>query len=260
MLNMELVIRFKKTRFVLAAFLLMAVAVTSCKKAEDRTCFKKIGKDAELTIALPEFNKLLLREQIEFVLIQDSTDKLVIKGGENLIKHISWSVNSENLLEIKNANKCNFLRKLDKKVKVEIHFTSLYNLHYEGTEPLTSLDTLNTPYFVMMIRDGAGSVKLNLRAVVIEADISHGWGDYTLSGRTAYARIAARSNGFCDVRNLKISDSVLVSSETAGTIKLNANGIPLRGQLSGYGDVWYYGIPSLIDVREISTGKLVSKN
>ncbi len=231
----------------------------SCKKAEDRACFKSTGKNAERIVQLPDFEKLLLREHMEFVLIHDTVNKLVITGGEKVINLIHWNVDEEKTLEIKNGNKCSFLRKLDKKIKVEIHYINMYNIHFEGTDSLTNLDTLDIPYFTLLVRDGSGSVNLKLNSIIIAADISHGWGDYTLAGKTNFARIAARSNGYCDVLGLKIQDSVFVSSETSGTIKLNANAIPLRGELKGNGDIWYWGIPSLISVNELSLGKLVPK-
>jgi hypothetical protein len=240
--------------FVLTSFIL-----GSCKKAENRSCFKSIGKNTEKTIELPSFDKLFLKEHIEYLLVQDSTDKLVIKGGENLVNFINWSIDDDGVLYIENKNKCNFLRKLDQIITCEIHFTSLSNVQFEGTEPMKNIDTLNVPYFVMMIRDGAGSVNLTLKSLIINTDISHGWGDYTLSGTTDYARISARSNGYCDVQNLKIKDSVFVSSETVGKIILNANGIPLNGEIKSFGDIWYYGNPTSISVKEISTGKLIKK-
>lgn len=260
MLNMESDTLYRRIKS--SAIGLLAIAsllVTSCKKAEDRTCFKSTGKETELAIPLPDFDKLFLREHIEFVMIQDSTDQLVIKGGENLVKHITWNIDQDKVLEIKNKNKCSFLRKLNKRVMVEIHFTNMSNIHFEGTEPLTNRDTLFMPYFTLLIRDGAGPVKLNFNSIGISADISHGWGDYTLAGKTQYARIAARSNGFCDVLNLKVRDSLTVSSETSGLIKVNANGIPLRGNIKTNGDIWYYGVPTLIDVNRTGSGKLISK-
>lgn len=232
----------------------------SCKKAEDRTCFKSIGKTAERTVDLPDFEKLLLREHMQFVLVPDTVNKLVITGGKNLINLIHWNVDIEKMLELRNENKCNFLRNLSKnKVKVEIHYVNLYNIRFEGSDSLTNVGTLNAPYFTLLVRDGSGSVNLKLNSEIISADISHGWGDYTLSGATKYARIAARSNGFCDVQGLDIQDSVFVSSETSGTMKVNADAIPLRGELKGNGDIWYWGTPSLISVSELSAGKLVAK-
>ena len=47
----------------------------------------------------------------------------------------------------------------------------------------------------------------------------------------------------------------------AGTIsKINAQGTVLKVELSGTGDLWYYGIPSEIIKKEYNSGKLIDKN
>jgi hypothetical protein len=239
---------------IFAALLMLA----SCKKAEDRRCFKSAGEPGTKTIVLPAFDRLFLHEHIEYLLIQDSTDRVVITGGEHLLNFIDCAV-TDGLLEITNKNKCAFLRSYKKKIKVEIHFTTLINLRFEGSDPLNNLDTLNLPYFTMLIRDGAGSVNLKLKSEMIYADIAHGWGDYTLSGSTKFAWLAARSNGYCDTYGLVIKDSVEIYSDTPGTMKINADGIPVRGKMKCTGDIWYEGAPTMISVQKTSTGKLIQQ-
>jgi hypothetical protein len=214
-------------------YLFLFFFLLSCNKAEDRKCFKKIGKVVEKTINVPPFHLLHLLPKIEYVLIQDSTDKLVIKGGENLINFIEWKVN-DSKLEIKNTNACNFLRKLDHVIVVEIHFTKLINILFEGSEKLSTKGKLKTDYFVLHIVDGAGPVNINIEAITLQADIAHGWGDYTLSGKANYARIAARSNGFCDTYQLILKDSIRVENQSAGNLKVNADGIALRGEIKKF--------------------------
>lgn len=235
----------------------LVFAISACKKADQRNCFKSIGSETTKTIALPAFDKLLLKEHIEYVLIQDSTDQLVIRGGENLVNFIHFEIVEENRIKIENKNKCNFLRKLNTKIIVEIHYTEINDIHFEGTESLTNIGTMEIRYLSLLIRDGAGSVKLNIDTPLTFADISHGWGDYTFTGKTEYAEIRARSNGYCDVLGLVVRDSLYTSNSTAGTIKVNADGIPLRGEILTNGKTMYRGTPSLIDVKITGTGKLV---
>lgn len=256
MQNMELDTRFKKFTRITLVFLLI-FQFSACKKAENRKCFKTTGSDAVKSLVLPAFDKLLLKEHIEYVLIQDSTNQLIIRGGENVINFIEWSVDDENRLKIENKNKCSFLRKLSSKIIVEIHYTEVNDIHFEGTESLTNIGSLKGSYLSLLIRDGAGSVNLNLDVPLTFADISHGWGDYTFTGKTDYAEIRARSNGYCNVYGLEVRDSIFTSSSTAGTIKLNANGIPLRGEILTNGKVVYRGTPSLIDVKITGSGALV---
>ncbi len=255
---MELDIRFKKGIRISLAFLLI-FQFSACKKAENRKCFKGIGPETTKTIDLPTFDKLLLKEHIQYVLIQDSTNQLVIRGGKNLVNFIEFSLDDENRLKIFNANKCNSFRKLSNVIIAEIHYTTIGDIHFEGTESLTNVGSLEGAYLSLLIRDGAGSVNLKLNTNETYADISHGWGDYTFSGTTKYAEIRARSNGYCNVYDLNVQDSIFTSSSTAGTIKLKANGIPLRGEILTNGKIIYRGTPSLIDVKITGTGSLVAE-
>ena len=255
---MELDTRFNQLLRVALAFLLI-FQFSACKKAENRKCFKRIGSETTKVLDLPTFDKLLLKEHIQYILVQDSTNQLVIRGGENLVNFIEYSLDDENRLMIHNTNKCNFFRKLSNVIVVEIHYTTINDIHFEGTESLTNMGALEGFYLSLLIRDGAGSVNLNLKTVQAYADISHGWGDYTFTGTTNYASIKARSNGYCNVFDLQVQDSIFTSSSTAGTIKLNANGIPLRGEILTNGKVVYRGTPSLIEVDISGTGSLVAE-
>lgn len=242
--------------------LLAALVFSSCKKASDRKCFKSAGTETTREIVFAEdFDRMMLHPHIAYELIQDSTDKVVIRGGENLVNFIECKI-VDGRLEIKNTNKCAFLRagkKNKNKIVVEIHFTTLINMHYEGSEYLKSIGTIHSDYFALLIRDGAGPLELTMDSKVIEADVSHGWGSYTLHGTTETARIGVRSNGFCDVSDLLITDSVYVASDTPGHVRLKANGIPLAGYIKGSGNVYYSGTPVSNTVIISGTGQLIQQ-
>lgn len=249
----------KKTIFIT---LLLALIFTGCKKASERRCFKSAGAETTREVILTsDFNQMKLYPHIAYELVQDSLDKVVIKGGENLVNFIDCKV-VDGILEIRNSNKCFFLRagkKNKNKIVVEIHFTSLVNIYYEGSEYLKSIDTIRSDYFTMLITDGAGPVDLTMKSQLMICEVSHGWGSYTLHGITGAIRIDARSNSFCDVRDLTITDSVYVASDTPGKVRLRANDIPLYGYIKGSGNVYYSGTPSVISVIRSGTGELIQE-
>ncbi len=244
-----------KNSLLILTVLLVAI---SCKKPEDRRCFKSTGEQTEKEIALAYFNKLVLKEHINYVLIQDSTNKVVIKGGKNLLNLIETNV-SENTLEIKNTNKCNFLRSYKKSVTVEIHFTSLININIVGTESLTTVGTIYTDYFAFYTRDGSGDVFLNLDAKYISAEADHGWCNYTFTGKTDAAKLSIKSNSWCDASGLTVKDSIFVASESEGDMKINANQIPIKGYLKESGNIYYKGNPTSIDVYITGKGKVLGE-
>jgi hypothetical protein len=237
---------------------LLVIGLQSCKKAEDRSCFKSTGNEITKEITLDIFEQMELHPHIEYELIQDSLNKLVITGGQNVVNFIEATVSDKRLV-VRNVNRCPFFRDPGKKIKVEIHFTSLYNLHYEGSERIFSKDTLQLPYFTLTIRDGAGPVDLKLNSEVLQADILHGWGDYTLEGEAKVAKIGAKSNGFCNTRKLLVTDSIYISSETSGDMYVQVGNLPLYGHIKSIGNVYYSGNPSPIQVVTSSSGKLISE-
>lgn len=243
----------------LQLFGIIALLVIGCGKPEDRDCFKTVGDDTTLEIVPPSFNKILLREHLEYVLVQDSVEKIVLHGGKNLLNFVNVEI-VDDVLEISNENKCNFLRTYKRKIKVEIHFIDLLNIHFEGTEALTNKGVLEFNWLTFLIRDGAGPVKLNFNAQSVNATISHGWGDFTFTGNVGYANLNVRSNGYCDTYGMQVQDSLTVISNTQGSVKVNANNVKLKAQIDADGDIYYRGIPTSIKLNQYGNGELINDN
>jgi hypothetical protein len=99
--------------------------ITSCKKAEDRSCWKSAGKMADLVISVNDFTKLTLNENMCFEIIQDSLNKIELTGGENLLTKIQVQQASDGSIDIKNLNSCNFFRYNSDPILVKIHIKNL---------------------------------------------------------------------------------------------------------------------------------------
>lgn len=96
---------------------ILALMILGCKKPEDRSCFKSIGDQGVRDTTLTSFDTLELYDDIEYYIVPDSNWGIHIEGGENLLKHVGIT-NENSKLTVKNENKCNFLRKLNEKIKV----------------------------------------------------------------------------------------------------------------------------------------------
>ncbi len=241
-----------KLIYIIGFFIVFA----SCKKAENRSCFKFVGNEKTKEVEINEFYKLKLYEHVKFELVQDTVNKVVLIGGENLLNEISINV-SENTLTITNNNKCNFLRNYDKVVKAEIHFKDLKELDYLGSETLTNRDILNLPWFSFSMKKNSSTIDLNIKSIFLFANTSGGYADYILRGSADYACLTASSNGYCDANNLIIKDSLNVVSNTMGEMKINADKVLLRAEVKLKGNIYCIGIPSSSFISEINSGKLI---
>ena len=108
-------------------FFLVPIFFISCKKEEDRSCFKTTGSIIDKIIPLGSFSKIHLGPYIQYELIQDTMNFIEISAGENIINFISSDIEDGKLL-IENNNKCRFLRYKKEKVIAKIHFINI-NMH-----------------------------------------------------------------------------------------------------------------------------------
>lgn len=234
--------------------------LSSCKKEENRRCFKAGGEIVTLVRPITEsFEKLKLNPRIEYVLVQDTVNKLVLKGGQNLLAFVTAEVSAGELV-ITNTNRCNFLRDYSRKIRCEVHFTNVWNVHFEGTEPLTCASKIVTDWFVLLVRDGAGPVNLNLDCSTFYGTMSHGYGDMTLKGKCKYLNLNIRSNTFCDASQLQVEDSMAVISNTQGDISVFSDNCVFKGETNLDGNIIYYGVPSAIQFQKYGKGNLIKGN
>lgn len=232
---------------------------TSCKKAEDRACLKFVGDESTKIISLGKTDSLFLYDNLEYVLIPDTTDFIELKGGENLLTHIECS-SYNNKLAVRNNNTCNFLRSYKKKVTAFIHAKEIKFIHFEGTEYLKNQDTLKSGELRLVIRDGAGPAELTIDNSYMSATVTHGWGDFTLHGKTVSAFFDCNTNSFCNTSNLIIETDLKVNSNTGGNMIVNADGANLHATIKKDGDILYYGEPNTIDVIKTGDGQLIKLN
>lgn len=238
---------------------LVFLSLSACKKPEERKCFKTAGSETTLEIPMDDFGRLELGPKINFVLVQDSMNKIVIKGGEHLISMIGLDIVDGDLLRIENRNKCNFLRSYKKEVTVEVHFKAVYNIVFKGTRDLVCTNAIKSPYFTFLTLEASGTCKLNIDSKTFHL-VCDSWGNFELEGKTGYLKIDMRGNSFGDARNIQVNDSLNIVSNSAERTQIRAHNIPLRAEVSSRGDIWYVGNPSSIEYNRYGSGALVNKN
>ena len=235
--------------------LLISILIAGCEKPEARSCFKKSGEYSEKKVTFGSFNQLFLKEHIEYKLIQDSLNFVIIKGGKNLLDFIDVT-SEQGLLSIKNRNRCNFLRHYEVPV-VEIHYTKLINILFEGTERLYNEDTLITDYLTLTLRDGAGRMDLNVKALDINAINTHGWGGLTLRGQTGTLHANLMGDGVFDFKDLNVQTEAKLITSSSVDQYIAVNAIPFSVELNGVGNVLYYGMPTVLNKSIYGKGKLI---
>lgn len=244
-------------RIVLFTFL--GLALIACKKSENRQCVKSAGDDTELVHYVDSFNQLDIGPNMKVILVQDTVEKVIVRGGENLVNFIQFDVTDQKMTVV-NENKCNFLRSYKHVIEVEIHLINLINVLFKGTKELTCSNQLNLPYLTFLIEEGAGTCNLNLNCYSLYLGSGYGWGNYEVVGETNYLKVDFRDNGFGDLYGLQILDSATVISSSSERMKINLDATSARVETSSYGDIWYIGTPTFLEYNQYGEGELIDKN
>jgi hypothetical protein len=123
--------------------LLSLLLFSTCKKGHEFDCFKNSGEIVTETRDLDNFTELKVSQKFEVELKQDitQTPKIEITFNKNLMHGISHEVKN-NVLELKDNNKCNWVRSFDNKPIVKIYYQDISNISIEGSAIVFNKDTM----------------------------------------------------------------------------------------------------------------------
>lgn len=235
---------------------LLLLLTFSCKKAEDRPCLKGSGDSISETRNLPAFTSIMLYDFIDYDLIQDSTDMVVVHCGENLMNFVETEVNN-GVLSVRDENSCHWLRDLPVKIKVDIHFTELESIRNESAGTLRTIGQIQQDVFLFDNYHSAGKNYLNIQAEEATIRLSAGGPYCEVVGQTGHVNLRNSGGGKLYAEELTAT-SVWADNQADGHIRLNINDGPLWYILDGYGDIYYRGTASeMIEVSRIGQGELI---
>lgn len=227
----------------------------SCKKAEDRSCYKSYGELIEKEIPLDSVSEFRLYKNITYHVYQDTMRKLIVRTGDHLVNFI-LAENVDGILSISNKNKCHFLRDYDKKTVVEIHYP-FYNIIYsEANDSLIFKNTIAGNYLEVEQNLGGAAVVLDVDVNHIMMIASGGVSRFDLSGVTNYADLRVQTNGSGDAGNLK-ANYIYVYNNSTGDLLVDLDTADADIHIKGTGNVIYYGAPDTLSLEKTGDGSLI---
>jgi len=243
----------------IGCLIFIALGFTTCKKAENRACWKSVGKNTTMEITLPSFKKLQVNPKIAVVLVPDTENKLVLRGGKKLLPNIGHDIDEKGFLQLTNNNKCDFLRSYKKQqITAEVHFVDLNEIFFSGSYDLHTKDIIKTTNFILTIQDGAGTVNLNVDCDFLQVYQEHGYGNFILKGSSKQTLLNIKSNGYGDTSDFKVDSTFIVVSISSASSKVNAHQTKdFYVEMNGIGDVFYSGTPQNIHYTRYGKGQLL---
>lgn len=253
-MNLELVIfTNRKMHKHLVYILLFSLALGSCKRQK---CLKSTGKESSIRVDLPDFKTLEIQEKLVPTIVIDTVNYAIVTGGENVIPFISFDNPTDELI-VYNRNRCNYLRSLKRKIKVEIHCKPFTKIMWRGSEPMNFVGTLNTDKLHIQIDDTVNDLEMDISTNECIVALPVGSANFKLSGSTNKLFINVASNGSGNTANLDVSEIIHVENYSPGGITLKANCDSLVSIIHSSGNISYYGQPNHISTINNGSGELI---
>jgi hypothetical protein len=234
-------------------FYIAILLFASCKK--ESSCIKKTGVNMVKEIKLDDFYAVVMQDEPDVILIQDTVNKAVIHAGEFVIEHISLK-NMNGRIFIENNNRCNFLREYSRKMSIEIHFKKLEEVKMEGAGNLSSQGILQIDTFSLSCWGSGGDADIKLSCIKSYISLHIGPSNIKIQGETDISYVYSGDFGSVDMRDYR-SKTAYVNSTAFGETYVWVDTY-MDIEITDIGNVWLKGNP-VIGVNKISgKGKLLT--
>lgn len=245
----------KRVIYILTLFLFFA-----CESENANDCFQKTGAIIQQEIVVGAFDKILVNRDVELIIKDGATQKVVVETGENLLNDVTIIV-EDGKLTLTDNNTCNYVRDYGvTKVYItspnitEIRSSTQYDIRSDGVLTYPSLSVLSEDFGAPDTFTNA-NVKLqinNNKFRVVFNNLSNCF----ISGSTTDLHItfAAGTSRF-EGRDL-IAQNVRLWNRSSNDIIVNPQQ-ELTGRISGTGNVIAVNKPPIVEVDEQYKGRLI---
>lgn len=256
---MALDINFKKNMKNYINYLFISLFLFSCNSENTGDCFQTAGPIIQEEITIANFNEIIINEQIELIIKQGTTQKVVVETGKNLMNDIDVKVVNNQLIATNN-NTCNFVRDygITKLYITSPNITVIRNssdlaVRSEGLLTYPTLKLLSEDYQSDYLNVGDFYINVNNTSLNIT---SNGIANFYINGSTTNLNLGffagdARFEG----ANL-IATNVTITHKSTNDMLVNPQ-TKITGNIYSLGNVIAYTHPVIVDVTEHYLGKLI---
>lgn len=245
----------KKLTYIVALIILF-----SCNSENAGDCFQTTGTIIRQEITVSNFDKILVNRDIELIIKEGATQKVIVETGKNLLNDVEVIV-LDGILTLTDNNTCNYVRKYGiTKVYVtapnitEIRSSTQYDVRSDGVLTYPNLTILSEDFNVPNSFT-SGNFRLqidNTNFNVIFNNLSNGF----ISGTTNNLNITlASGTSRFEGENL-IAQNVIIWNRSSNDMIVNPQQ-SITGKILGTGDVISKYKPELIAVEEVYKGRLI---
>jgi len=217
------------------------------------SCQKILFNEDESTreIKLEDFHAVRIKGIYKFVLIQDSTNRLIITG-KNDINSIDALINNDTLIINDHKN----LSFNPNKNTLTLHFSNLKFIDSSDPIELSNTDTIQADQFSLVAGGEIEEIRLVFKCKNFFAvNNSNTLGYLHFSGKAETCWIWNRYGSVIYADSLNCRDAAIYN-ESVGDVNINALD-NLDAYIRGPGNIGYYGNPVITIREKKGTGKII---
>jgi hypothetical protein len=243
----------------LQIFLILTLALISCKKPNERQCLKFKGDLINKRVEISPFETLKIYDYIEVELVQDTINFLELIGGQNEISFISVNRVDKELILL-NENKCRWLRSGKEKPKVIVHFVNISKIEQWGSEPLKTVNSITVPSLQLVFMEVTCDAKIELDVVDLVVSLEPGFTLLQLKGEADNFKVVCKKSCQVNSELLKVNNNLVFLNYGNSDSYISAPANNMKVQINYSSNIFYKGTPTNIDLDEFSTGRLIDNN
>ncbi|OJJ14151.1 hypothetical protein BKI52_44325 [marine bacterium AO1-C] len=245
----------KKILFYIAIIpsILLVLVQPACNPIE---CFKRTGNIVREDRQVADFTTIMVNDNVELLLRNDSSKIVTVEAGSNLIKSVKTEVEGT-ILKITNENTCNWARSFKTEIKITVGAQFIQNLEHFGFNEVKTLDTIEVNDINILCKN-SGDMTLALKGNNVNMFTSS-TSYIRLSGSSNAAFLHTNGQGEILAQSFRVQD-LRVLHENINTIHVfPINTLDVTFNPENTGNVLYYNEPQQITVQGTGTGKVVKK-
>lgn len=214
-------------------------------------CIKRTGKIIHENRPLSGFNAILVKDNINVFITQDSVFDVTVEAGEHIAPLIITEISGSTLV-CKNKNRCNWTRSYKNPVNVYVHMPLLTEIESNGTGDIKSLNTIQVPSCYIQTKN-SGNVELSIQTPILTTSM-HGSADLILHGTVNNHECDIGGTGYLKAGDLQTGYTFL-HTYTLGLCYIYARDLVIC-HIDQIGDVFCYGNPKSVVTSSTNKGKL----
>lgn len=244
-------------------YIVLVIVICACDNDSVNDCIQTAGTIVLEERSIDAFEKIRVNRNIEMILKQEEDFKVVVESGVNLLNDIDVIVVG-NTLQLTNNNTCNYIRDYGL-TKIYVSAPNVSEIRSSTQYEISSQGVLNFENVTLLSEDFyapgtfiTGDFKLQLVSNEINV-VTNNLSSLYLSGTTEklvvnFASGAGRFFG----ENL-IAQNVFIFHRGNNDMIVNPQ-TSISGKLVSTGNVIAVNQPSIIEVEELYTGRLIFQN